>query len=263
VILFFVLILYLLTIALRNNKVIYFILAGLVCGLSLYVDKIFIFLPITFILSFFYFYKLNNRIWKAYWKNYLLFGLVFLVTIGPFIYFLPQNINFILNAFNPGTFGQYFMNLGVAVKSLIYESIPAQLYYVGLEPILSPFVAICFLCGLVYACFHLERRKYFFLVILILVILGVISFSAQQSALNYLLLLPIAFILASVILDYFLSSWLKTFPFNKTARIALALALSFFVFLTVYYNFEKYFDAWGKNQIIQKQFIHSFEYKQK
>lgn len=263
VILFFVLILYIITFSLRSNKTIFFILGGIFSGLSLYVDKIFIFMPIAFIVSFIYFYRLNNKILTVYWKKYLVFCLLFILVSLPFIYYLPNNIGPLLSSYSPGSFGQYFLNLGTAVKSLFYESVPGQLYYIGLEPILSPFIAISFVCGLIYAIFHLERRKYFFLVILLTVILGIISFSSEKNALNYLLLLPIAFILASIILDYFLTTWLKTFPYNKIARVALTFILSFFIFLTAYYNFEKYYYAWGENNVIQKQFIYTFNDKSK
>jgi 4-amino-4-deoxy-L-arabinose transferase-like glycosyltransferase len=257
-----VLMLYVITLALRNNRYIWFALSGILVGLALYVSQIFFFLPIVFLLSFVVFFRKNKKIFTAYWKKYLLAAVFFFLAATPFIIYLPQNIAKIFDSFNPGSFGQYFMNIGTIVQSLLYQSIPAQLYYVGLEPILNPFVAIAFLCGLVYAIFHIERRKYFFVVILLTVLTVIIGFMPTQMSINYIILLPVCFILASIILDYFLTTWLKTFPFNRSARMVLAFLLSFLLFLTVYYNYQKYFYAWGKNEKVQSQFTNTFDYKQ-
>lgn len=256
-----VLMLYVITLAIKTGKFSWFAIGGVVCGTSLYTNKFFFFLPLVFIVSFVFFFRQNKRIFTAFWNKYIVFMITFLITAVPYILLLPQNINNLLDSFNPHSFGNYFMHLGDIVQSLLYQSLKAPLYYVGLEPILSPFLAIAFVCGLLYAVFHLERRKYFFLVMLLVVTVGILALASNQDPLNYVVLLPICFILGSIVLDYFLTIWLKTFPFNRSARIALAFLLSFFIFLTVYYNFDKYFSAWGKNDMIQGQFNEQFKYK--
>ncbi len=256
-----ILTLYTLTIAIRSGKYKWFVSAGILFGSMVYTNMFFVFLPLVFLISFMMFYKKNKKILTFFWKKYLVFLVAFLAASIPFILSFPVNIGKIIENFTPGSFGQYFMNLGAVIQSLLYRSIPAELYYVGTEPILSPFVAIAFLCGLLYALFHIERRKYFFIIALLVIFIGIIALMSDQLAINYLVLLPVCFLFASIILDYFLTTWLATFPFNKSARIALAFLLSFMIFLTVNYNFEKYFYAWGRNETIQDQFSQGFDYQ--
>jgi len=252
--------LYFMTLALRRGKNRWFALSGIVGALSIYIDKLFIFVPIVFIISMIYADYKNSKAFLSLRTKYLVSLAMFLIFSIPYLFVLPKVFSYLIDAYNPGSVGQYFMNLGSNVWSLVFQSIPGQLYYPGLEPILSPFLAITFICGLIYILLHADRRQFYFLIVLFSMIVISFSLCGKQTPLNFLLLLPLLFIFSSIILDYLLRNWLRTFPFNKTARIFFTFMLSIFVFLTVYYNYEKYFLAWGKNDAIQKQFNQTFEY---
>ncbi|MDD5693525.1 MAG: glycosyltransferase family 39 protein [Patescibacteria group bacterium] len=259
--LFIILLSYLLTIALRTGRKINFLLLGLFSALAFYVDKLFIFLPVLLIVFFVYFYYKTPKVFLKYWLSFIVFSVPFVLFLLPYLFLLPINISKIANYFDPGSFGQYFLNLGGNAQSLVYQSVPNQLFYVGLEPILSPFLAITFIVGIIYVLFHIDRRQYFYVFVLFLALLGTISLTNRQQTVNLLSLLPLALIFSSVILSYFLQNWLKTFPINQTAKIFLAFMLSIFIFLTVYYNYEAYFFAWGKSQAVQKLYTNTFDYK--
>lgn len=249
------------TIALRENKLYWFVLTGFLAGLSFYVNQIFLLIPLVLAISFIFFFKKNRLILSAYWKNYLAFALTLFVTVIPFLYYLPNNVANILGYFNPGSVGNYLMNYGNIWNSLIYQSNLAGYANVGLEPILSPFLAITFICGLFYTILHLERRKYLFLTILLLFATLIMALMSFQTINTFILIIPIALTLSAVILDYLLTEWFKTFPYNKNARLVLTLLLSVFIFLTVFYNYEKIFYAWGDNSSVKNQFNNSFDYK--
>ena len=249
------------TISLRENKVYWFVLTGFLAGLSFYVNQAFLLIPLVLVLSFVFFFNKNKFILSAYWKNYLAFILALLIAALPFLYLLPKNITTIIDYFNPGSVGNYLMNFGNIWSSLIYQSNYIGSINVGLEPILSPFLAITFVCGLIYTIFHLERRKYFFLTMLLIVSTFIMALIRLQNLSIFILIIPITLILASVILDYLLTAWFKTFPFNKNARFVLTVLLSIFIFLTVFYSYEKIFYAWDGNSFVQNQFTNTFDYK--
>ncbi len=249
------------TLALRSKKSAWFILLGSLVGLSLYVNQIFVLIPIVIAISFVSFYQKNHLILNSYWKQYLLMALSAIIISLPYLYHLPQNINSLVSYFNPGSFGNYLINFGDIWRSLIYQSDYAGYGTIGLEPILGPFIAITFLCGLAYAVAHLERRKYFFLTAFLLLSMTALALLNNQNAFSLIFIVPIVLILSSVILDYLLTVWFKTFPLNKNAKLVLTIILSFFIFLSVYYNYEKFFYAWGKNDYIQQQFDQKFIYK--
>jgi hypothetical protein len=94
--------------------------------------------------------------------------------------------------------------------------------------------------------------------------IGIILISLKkQDFTDFTLILPVIFTFSGIILDYVLTHWVRTFPFNKLARLLMTFIFSVFLFLSIFYNYEKYFWAWGRNQGIQENYHYTIEYMNK
>jgi len=256
--LFVILIVYLYTLAFKKEGFLMFVASGIVSGLALYADIIFFVLPLVFVMTFYYFYRKDEKFMEKFRNKILLSLLCFIIVAIPYLYFLPQTAGEIIKTYNPGSVGGLFLSMGTLISSLLYHSPINRLYYIGTQPLLSPFIAVTFLCGLVYAFFHIERRKYYFLVLTFVALLFLVSLGWNEAPRNYLTLFPVIFIFSATIFEYILSTWFKTFPFNRMARFLFTFILSFFIFLTIYYNYQKYFEAWSNNKEVQQIYSHQF-----
>lgn len=256
-------ILYLGTIALRKKILWLFALIGILTGALLYTDPVFVILPILIIgfITFAYFKFPENL--TENWRKYSLMAVFFLIAAVPYFFYLPQNIQSYLSQINPGSIGGYYLNLGANVQSLVFLSPVNLLFNVGAEPILDPFVSISFICGLVYAVFFLKRRKFLFLVSWFTLAFFAISLKTTQTAASFLVLMPVVYALSAIMLDYILTHWVRTFPYNRAARLMMTFVFSLFLFLSVFYNYQKYFWAWGKNVNIQENYKYNIEYQKK
>ena len=76
----------------------------------------------------------------------------------------------------------------------------------------------------------------------------------EYSFINLAIIVAPCFIIAAALIDYVLTSWTRTFPYNKGAKITMAFIFSIFIFLSVFYNYQKFFFAWQKNDIIKASF---------
>lgn len=252
---------YMFTVALRNNKVILFAIAGFLLGLSFYVDLIFLFVPVLSILGFIYIYFKNKKIIFGYWKGFLTAFITFSITAFPYFYFARDYILDFIKKFNPGSIGLFYLNVGSNLQSLFYQAPLNSVVNVGTEPIFDPFVSIAFVCGLLYAWFYLRRKKFLLLITWFMFGLVVVSLKSTQNLLDFVVFLPVAYALSSIMLDYVLTHWVRTFPFNKAARLLMTIVFSLFVFLSVFYNYQKYFWAFGRNDVIQSNYQYQIEYK--
>jgi 4-amino-4-deoxy-L-arabinose transferase-like glycosyltransferase len=257
--LFLILIVYLFTLAFKKEKIWLFVLSGIVSGLALYADKLFFVLPFVFALSLYFFYRKGDKFITKFRFKIIVSLTAMLLAIVPYLYWLPQNLPTLLKTYNPGSFGAFFINLGNLLSSLLFQAPINRLFYIGTQPLLDPFIAITFLCGLVYAFFHTDRRKYYFLIVAFFSLVAIIAFNRTEAPRIYLVLFPLIFIFASTIFNYILKVWFETFPYNKTARLLFTLILSFFVFLAVFYNYQKYFVAWSDNKEVKAEYEHRFD----
>jgi hypothetical protein len=180
---------------------------------------------------------------------------------GYYIYKLPVFALDLVKFFSPATIGTFYLNLGANVLAIFSHTQFQTVLNVGIEPLVDPFVAVSFICGIFYALFHANKRKYLFLMLWLLASLVVISLATTQNMSNLVLLMPSIFIFAAAVLDYVLTHWTRTFPYNKSAKLAMTLVFSLFLFLSVYYNFEKFFYDWQENETVKSQFTQEFIYK--
>jgi hypothetical protein len=86
----------------------------------------------------------------------------------------------------------------------------------------------------------------------------VVSLAGIQDISNLVLLMPPLFIFSASVLDYVLTNWTRTFPFNRSAKMMMALVFSLFLFLSIYYNYQKFFYGWQENQTIKSSFTKEF-----
>jgi 4-amino-4-deoxy-L-arabinose transferase-like glycosyltransferase len=251
------------TLSFRTNKIIYFVLTGFLSGLAFYIDQIFVFLPLAALLGLSYLALKKAKTLKYYMKGFIYTALTALL-IGSYpIYSYIRNISLNVSVFNPGSVGQFYMNLGGNIQSLLLKTPTNPLYNIGTEPILDPFVGLTFISGLVYAIFYIKRKKFMVLVNWFLFSLFIISLKRTQDMTDFIIFMPVIFTFSAIMLDYVLTHWVRTFPFNRMARMLMTFIFSLFLFLSVFYNYEKYFWAWGRNQNVQSQYKYQIEYQKK
>jgi 4-amino-4-deoxy-L-arabinose transferase-like glycosyltransferase len=244
----FILLFFLITNGFRTNKVYWFVLTGIVFGLGLYISPIFLLIPIFFLLSSVYFYFKNPKIITGYIRGISFGAASFILTALPFLYFLPQNLRTYVHLFNPGSVGRFYLNIGNMIQSLFYAAPNGLTFNIGFEPLLDPFITITFFAGFVYAIFNLKRKKFFFLVGWFVAILIILGLQRTQDLSALLILLPSIYAISAVMMDYVLTSWVRTFPFNVFARIVMTFVFSLFLFMSIFYNYQKYFYAFRSQQ---------------
>lgn len=252
------LILYVLTIAFREKNVYLFALGGLLSGVGFYLSPFFVLSGLLIMLAGVAVIMKNKKIFKIYKYELLALVIGTLVASGYYLLKLPLIAHELLDFFNPGTIAAFYLNLGANVLSIFNNTQYRSVLNVGIEPLVDPFIAVTFFCGVIYALFNSNKRKYLFLMLWLLGALVVASLAATQNMGNLVLIMPSIFIFSAVVLDYVLTNWTRTFPFNKSAKLAMTLVFSLFLFLSVYYNFQKFFYGWQENNTVKTQFSQDF-----
>jgi 4-amino-4-deoxy-L-arabinose transferase-like glycosyltransferase len=258
IITFQLLILYLLTIAFREKNIYLFAICGLIIGLGFYLSPFFVFAGVLIALAGIGIAFKNKKIFALYRYEFMaMFGGI-LLTSSYYFYKLPAFVSGLVDYFNPGSVSAFYLNLGSSVLAIFSAAQFHTVLNVGLEPIVDPFVAVSFFCGVLYALFHSNKRKYLFLMLWLLTSLVVISLASNQNMSNLVLLMPPIFIFAASVLDYVLTNWTRTFPYNRSAKLVMTLVFSLFLFLSVYYNYQKFYYGWQDNQDVKAQFNQEF-----
>lgn len=261
IILLQMIVLYLLTIAFREKNIYLFALSGVLAGLGFYLSPFFVLSGILIALASFAVIMKNKKIFAIYKYEFLALLGGILITAGYYIYRLPVFVNELVKYFNPGSISTFYLNLGSNVLAIFNNTGFHTVLNVGIEPLVDPFIAVSFFCGIVYAFFHANKRKYLFLMLWLLASLVVISLAATQNMSNLVLLMPSVFIFAAAVLDYVLTNWTRTFPYNRSAKLVMTLVFSLFLFLSVYYNFQKFFYGWQENDSVKAQFTQEYIFK--
>lgn len=254
-------VLYVLTIAFREKNIYLFALGGVLSGLGFYLSPFFVLSGIFIALASFAVIMKNKNIFKLYKYELLALGGGILVSASYYLYKLPILLPGFWKFFNPGAISLFYLDLGANVLAIFSQAQFHTILNVGTEPLVDPFVAVSFFCGVIYAFFHVNKRKYLFLMLWLLGSLVVVSLAVTQNMGNLVLLMPSIFIFAATVLDYVLTNWTRTFPYNRSAKLAMTLIFSLFLFLSVYYNFQKFFYGWQENETIKQQFTQDFVYK--
>jgi len=254
-------ILYLLTIAFREKNIYLFALSGLLAGIGFYVSPFFVLAGFFIMITGIGIMLKNHKIIPIYKYELLALFVGILVSGSYYIYKLPIFFEQTVKFFNPGTITNFYLNLGSNVLAIFSQTQFQTVLNVGLEPLVDPFIAVSFFCGIVFAVFHANKRKYLFLTLWLLLSLVVISLASNQNMSNLVLLMPSIFIFAATVLDFVLTNWTRTFPYNRSAKFVMALVFSLFLFLSVYYNFQKFFYGWQENDALKSQFNQEFVLK--
>lgn len=251
-------ILYILTIAFREKNIYLFILSGVLAGLGFYLSPFFVLSGFFIMIAGVAVIMKNKKIFNVYKYEFLALALSMLVVAGYYLYKLPIFAPMLVDFFNPGTISIFYLNLGANVLAIFSQTGFHTLLNVGSEPLVDPFIAVSFFCGIIYALFHANKRKYLFLMLWLLGSLVAVSLAGIQNMGNLVLLMPSIFIFAAAVLDYVLTNWTRTFPFNRSAKFFMTFVFSLFLFLSVYYNFQKFFYGWQQNETVKSQFTQDF-----
>lgn len=247
-------ILYVLTIAFREKNIYLFALSGILSGLGFYLSPIFVVSGALIVVACLTITMKNRKIFLIYKYEFLALISGVLLTSGYFLFKLPIFFNEILSYFSPGSITSFYLNLGANVLAIFNNTPASSMFNVGTEPIVDPFIAVTFFAGVFYSLFHSNKRKYLFLLLWLLGTLAIISLTTTQGIGNLIILMPPIFIFSAVILDYILTTWTRSFPFNKSARLVMTFIFSLFLFLSIYYNFEKFFYGWQENEDVKALF---------
>lgn len=261
IILLQLIILYALTLAFREKNIYLFGFCGVLAGLGFYLSPFFVLSGIFIMLTGLAVILKNKKILNLYKYEFLALCSGILVSAGYYLYKLPIFAVDLVKFFNPGSIGTFYLNLGANVLAIFSRAQFQTVLNVGIEPLVDPFVAVSFVCGVAYALFHANKRKYLFLMLWLLGSLVATSLAATQNMSNLVLLMPSVFIFAASVLDYVLTNWTRTFPYNRSAKFVMTFIFSLFLFLSVYYNFEKFFYGWQENDKVKIQFTQEFIYK--
>ena len=248
--------LHFLTLAYRNKKLIYFVLAGMLLGLSLYTSEISLVLVLVFFITGIYFYSKNRKFFFSFIREKTIVIFSGVTVALPFFYSLFVNPgNFLSNfTYKPDII---FDNARSLVLSVIYTAPQEFMYNIGTDKVFDPFIEITFILGLIYIAMRVKRRKFYFLVTWLSLLTVIIIFKNIFSLGSFIYTAPIIFIMSARIQIYVLDKWFKTFPFNKFARIVMVLGIGFLFSLSLSYNYKKIFQAWIK--FPERKFVYNVQ----
>lgn len=252
-------ILYIATIAFRDKNIWLFLLTSLLSCVGLFLSPLFIVTGILIFIASVAMFVNNIKIFSLYKFELLVLVIPIFIGFTGYLILSFNQITNLLSYISPGSIAKFYLNIGGNILTLFTGSQFTSSINVATEPILDPFVAVSSICGIVYAFFHSGKRKHQFVLLWLLFGIVIISLSASQVVSNIALVLPAIFILSAIMLDYLLTSWVRTFPYNRSAKIAMTLVFSIFLSLSVYYNFQKYFLAWQGNKTVQVQYINTLK----
>jgi 4-amino-4-deoxy-L-arabinose transferase-like glycosyltransferase len=244
-----------LTLSYRTKNVWYFGISGMLLGLGFYTSPAFLIIPLLLLLAGGYFFYKNKKFVTAY-RAEIMVALVAFVAIS-----IPYWVSF---AVSPMSYLTYFgfnrslwqiaLNVGQVLQMVFFHTPADYFINLGSEPLFDPFIFVTAMAGFFYALFRVERRKYFFLVFWFLSMMIYGALKRDVQIVNLIGILPIIYIFSSLVLDYVITRWFETFPYNKIARIVLVAIISIFFAMTALYNFDRYFVAYKNSPQVTKEF---------
>ncbi len=245
----------LVTLALRTQKKVYYIISAFVLGLGFYTSSFFIVFPLIlaffspFLLGFFR-RKLNVGIIKEFGVSIVL---ILVIATPVFIYIyknlssfaIPSGIKILKNGFN----------------TLLLFNLRGDLDFthnLGIEPLLDPLVGIAFVLGIVYIAFKIGRfkshLKNLFLILWLCFGLLPAVWGEVVNSSKVVGMLPVVYILAAISIIFVLERWLKTFPLNKTVRSGILGVFILALLATTFYNWKRYFVAYARSPYTYETF---------
>jgi len=252
-------IMYIATIAFRDKNIWLFLLTSVLASIGLFLSPLFIVMGILIFIASIAMIARNPKVFDLYKYHLVMLILPILASLAIYVFLSLESISVLLSYFSVGSIATFYLNVGSNILTLFSGSLFSSNLSVAAEPLLDPFVALSSITGLVYAFFHSGKRKHQFILLWLLFGTVIISLVSKQDVVNIALIMPAIFILSAIMLDYLLTSWVRTFPYNKSARVVMTLIFSIFLFLSIYYNFQKYFYAWQGNPVVQKQYTNTLE----
>ncbi len=129
-------------------------------------------------------------------------------------------------------------------KKVFLSGLSNQSMWLPGTPILSGFMIIFFILGLIFFVknFDANRSK---LILSLLILSYLLTFFNSEMVLA---MSTVMFFIAISGLHSFLLLWTKQFPVNKIAKFVAYSLISLLIFSAVFYNYRSYFVAWKYNQ---------------
>lgn len=245
----------LLTEAYRRKNVYLFGASGALTAVGLYTSPAFLIVPFLFLAAGVYFFTKNKKFITAYKMELLVSLMGFVALAIPFaVSFAAYPHSYLTHfGFNRSVW-QVIMNIG-QIPAILFSSTSINYFLnIGSEPLLDPFIAITALFGFIYALAGLKRRKYFFLVTWLLFFFIYAALKRGVQPVDLIGALPILYAFSALILDYVLSKWFATFPYNKNARVLVIGLISIFFALSALYNYQRYFVAYKNAKEVKLEF---------
>ncbi len=247
--------------AFKSGKTVYFILAGLVLGVGCYTYTAFDILVFgaVVMLGFLFFAR---RKWLM--DNLQKIGLAiitFLIIISPLAYLTIRHpgesttaraggtsvLNSGLNSGNPVQ--TLFSSAGKTLLQFNWRGDENSRHNTPGEPMLDTFIGLMFILGLVITIIHLNRPKYFALLVVFGAMLGSAILTAEgiPHGLRTIGSAPAVFILAAIGVNFVLVAWYKTFPVNAPARYVGLYLVLILLCLSAIKSYKQYFIAWAQD----------------
>lgn len=247
-------VIYILTLAFRDKNKWLFLLAGIIGALGIFIDQLFIMSGLLIALVSFAAIAARPKIFRTYLTELAILFTPILLALVAYLYIFRSSLGAIFSTYLPGSLADFYLNLGKGLMTLFYGAQFSSVFNVAFEPLLDPLVAVTAICGIIFAVFHFSKRKHKFFIFWLGASLILFSLLAT-STIEYLALsVPILLVFAALSVDYLLTSWVRTFPYDKSARLLMTAVFSIFLFLSIYYNYQKFFAGWIDSKIVAAEF---------
>lgn len=246
--------------AYKTQKVIYFILSGIVFGLGFYTYTAFAMFAVVPIAGLLYL-LMKNRAWlKKNLTALLLSVVVMLITLSPLIYTVIKNPGDSTARAGGTSFLNKDLNGGRPAVTLLQSTAKTLLQYnyfgdennrhnLSGQPLLNTFVGIMLILGLLVAFSRFGRIKYAALLAMFFAMMlpAIVTAEGLPHALRSIGTAATVFTIAAIGINYLLFRWYRTFPVNAPARTVGLISVCTLLGLSAIIGWSQYFIAWAQD----------------
>jgi 4-amino-4-deoxy-L-arabinose transferase-like glycosyltransferase len=144
----------------------------------------------------------------------------------------------------------YLQNISSVFQYVLWNSAERPEFHLGTLSQLDIFTSTMTALGL----YHYERHFNLLRTRFIIYGLGfsILVLGLTSDETNYVILIPIIYILAATGIVTLLNQWNKIFPINPFARTLGLLPLAIVILMTSQYHLDRYFSAWANNPSVRQ-----------
>jgi len=220
----------------------WYIVAGLILGLSSYTPRMIYFVILAVMIAIAVFHRYEAKMHKTG----ALAGLgIFLLALAPLIFGIYQNPSQLGEIAGTPDFQNVLANFADGLSNIAWKAnLPAYLN-LGNLPLLNIVELGLATLGILVIFTDIRAPRGWIILGTTAVSMVLISV-LPMGYINVHLLLPQLAVLASIGLFTLWTRWRELFPKNEAARGTAIAALAFVVILSSYYHFERYYLAWSR-----------------